>query len=146
MSDMLQTAAGVRQVVGKLRRRLREEAPGGDLTWSQIAVLGHIDRNGPMTVTELAQAEGMRSQSMGTTVAALQLAGMVSGVSDESDRRKTRYCPTAASRELIQQNRALRDDWLATTIASELDAQEQQQLQQALALLQRIADSTPRRT
>lgn len=141
MSDIQHTAAGLRQVVGKLRRRLREEAPGGELTWSQIAVLGHIDRNGPMTVTELAQAEGMRSQSMGATVAALQMAGMMVGIADQQDGRKTRYQPTAACRALIRENRALRDDWLATIIARELDAQEQQTLQQAVALLQRIADS-----
>ncbi|OON39363.1 MarR family transcriptional regulator [Izhakiella australiensis] len=141
MKDILQTAAELRQAVGKLRRRLREEAPGGELTWSQIAVLGHIERNGPMTVTDLAHAEGMRSQSMGAIVAALQLAGMLRGEPDPQDGRKTQYRSTARCGEFIRANRALRDDWLAATIDRELNANEQQLLQQAIGLLQRIAVS-----
>ena len=61
---------------GKLKRRLREQASAGDLTQSQMSVLGHLDRNGPTTVTALARMEGVRSQSMGATVAALETAGL----------------------------------------------------------------------
>ncbi|PIJ51178.1 MarR family transcriptional regulator [Erwinia sp. OLTSP20] len=142
MKDILGMAAELRQAVGKLRRRLREEAPGGELTWSQIAVLGHIARNGPMTVTDLAHAEGMRSQSMGAIVAALQLAGMLRGEPDPQDGRKTQYHCTPRCDDFIRANRALRDDWLATTIDHELSAEEQQLLQGAIGLLQRIAGST----
>ena len=65
-------ASELRIVLGKLKRRLREHANKGDMSLSQMAVLGYLDREGPSTVTTLARAEGVRSQSMGATVAALE--------------------------------------------------------------------------
>src|SRR5271168_453718 len=61
-------AAELHALSGKLKRRLREQASAGDLTQSQLAVLGHLDRLGPTTVTALARMEGVRPQSMGATV------------------------------------------------------------------------------
>src|SRR6202030_2553037 len=81
--------AELHALIGKLKRRLREQASAGDLTQSQLAVLGHLDRLGPTTVTALAKLEGVRSQSMGATVAALEAAGMVKGSSDPNDGRQT---------------------------------------------------------
>lgn len=139
MSDLNSAAAALRSVNGKLGRRLRESAPPGDLTWSQVSVLGYLVRDGAMTVTELAQAEGVRTQSMGATVASLLTAGMVEGEADPHDGRKTRYYPTDACRELVTINRAQRDDWLVRSMAT-LSPQEQQTLLAAIPLLQRLAD------
>ena len=63
-------ASELRVVLGKLTRRLREHANKWDLSLSQVAVLGYLDREGPSTVTTLARAEGVRPQSMGATVGA----------------------------------------------------------------------------
>ncbi len=97
MSDLNSAAATLRSVNGKLARRLRESAPPGDLTWPQVSVLGYLVRDGAMTVTELAGLEGVRSQSMGATVASLQAQGLVKGEADPLDGRKTRYLPTEAA-------------------------------------------------
>lgn len=141
MSSRDVSAAELRSVIGKLGRRLRESAPPGELSWSQILVLGHLVRDGAMTITEMATAEGVRTQSMGATVASLQSAGMVQGEPDAQDGRKTRYTPTQACRELIAANRALRDDWLIKSIETRFSAAEQQQLLLAIPLLQRLADN-----
>lgn len=140
MSDLTVHAAALRMLTGKLSRRLRESAPPGDLTWSQVAVLGYLVRDGAMTVTELAAAEGVRSQSMGATVACLLDAGMVRGEADARDRRKTRYLPTPACLSLIAANRAKRDDWLVNIIEARFSKDEQDLLIQAIPLLQRLAD------
>ena len=141
MSELTESAATLRMLVGKLGRRLRESAPPGDLTWSQVSVLGYLVRDGAMTVTELAAAEGVRTQSMGATVASLLAAGMVQGEADPHDGRKTRYTPTAAARALVTANRAMRDDWLVRAMDTQLSADERQQLLCALPLLQRLADN-----
>ena len=83
-------ASELRIVLGKLKRRLREHANKGDMSLSQMAVLGYLDREGPATVTTLARAEGVRSQSMGATVAALEEAGLVSRCA-ESRRRPANH-------------------------------------------------------
>ena len=86
-------AAELRVLVGQLKRRLREQSSLGDLTESQIAVLRRLDSEGPATVTTLARAEGMRPQSMGANIAALEAAGLVSGAPDPNDGRQTMLCP-----------------------------------------------------
>src|ERR1700761_571654 len=82
-------ARELRIVFGNLKRRLREQATAGDFTFSQIAVLSRLEREGPATVSNLAREQGVRPQSMGATVAALESAGFVQGSPDPSDGRQT---------------------------------------------------------
>ena len=133
-------ATEIHAISGKLKRKLREQASAGDLTQSQLAVLGHLDRNGATTVTTLARMEGVRSQSMGATVATLEAAGMVKGSPDPNDGRQTILSLTPACVALIKNGRAARTDWLLKTIRTKLSAQEQEQLAAAIKLLNRIVD------
>src|SRR5215472_14577533 len=134
-------ATEIHAISGKLKRRLREQASAGDLTQSQLSVLGHLDRNGPTTVTALAKLEGVRSQSMGATVAALEAAGMVKGSPDPNDGRQTILSLTPACVALIRNGRAARTDWLLKTIQTRLSAAEQEQLAAAIKLLNRLVDT-----
>ena len=134
-------AAELHTLSGKLKRRLREQASAGDLTPSQAAVLVHLDRNGPTTVTALARAEGVRPQSMGATVAVLEAAGLVKGSPDPQDGRQTILSLTPACRDKIKNGRAARQDWLFRAIQTKLTAQEQQQLAAALELLNRLVET-----
>ena len=127
-------------VLGKLKRRLREHANKGDLSLSQMAVLGYLDREGPSTVTALARAEGVRPQSMGATVSALETTGLVSGAPDPNDGRQTIWSLTPACRKWIRVGHAAREDWLFHAIQKKLSAAEQAQLAQGLALLRRLTE------
>jgi DNA-binding MarR family transcriptional regulator len=133
-------ASELRVVLGKLKRRLREHANKGDLSLSQLAVLGYLDREGPATVTTLARAEGVRPQSMGASVAALEESGLVVGRPDPVDGRQTMLSLTAAAREWIKASRAAREDWLSQAIRSHLSSAEQEQLARAAPLLRKIVD------
>ena len=134
-------AGELRVLVGKLKRRLREQVRAGDLTLSQMSVLSRLDREGPATVTVLARAEGMRPQSMGANVAALESAGLVCGEPDPSDGRQTILGLTPACREWIRLERAAREDWLFRAIQTNLTHEEQDELKRAVELLKRLADS-----
>jgi DNA-binding MarR family transcriptional regulator len=138
-----QLAAELHELVGKLRRRLREQVDAGDLPPSQVTVLRRLEREGSMTVSALARVAGMRSQSMGATVAALQAAGLVSGAPDPADGRQTLLSLTPACRKWIRGNRAAKRDWLSQVIDSELNARERQDLARAVALLHRIVEAQP---
>lgn len=140
-ANAMATAVELRVLVGKLRRRLREQANLGGLSWSQVSVLGHLERDGPATVTTLARAEGMRPQSMGANVSALLNAGLVSGSQDPNDGRQTVLSLTPACRELIKASRAAREDWLFHAIQTQLAPQEQVQLASAVELLKRLVES-----
>jgi DNA-binding MarR family transcriptional regulator len=134
-------AGELRVVIGQVMRRLREEAHLLDLSWSQIKVLSHLDRNGPTTVTGLAQAEGVRPQSMGATVAALEATGLVASAPHPTDGRQTLWSLTELCRQKVAENRAAREDWLFQALTSELSPAEQEDLARALNLLRRLAEA-----
>ncbi|WP_322093503.1 MarR family winged helix-turn-helix transcriptional regulator [Paraburkholderia bannensis] len=131
-------AGDLRALVGKLRRRLREQSSAGDFTPSQLALLQRLERDGPATVSNLARAEGMRPQSMGTVVAALESAGLLTGAPDPADGRQTLWSLTEAFASRMRASRASRQDWLARTIDAQLSNAEQTELARAVALLQRL--------
>ncbi|WP_300751532.1 MarR family transcriptional regulator [Janthinobacterium sp.] len=137
--QVLHLAGELRILVGKLRRRLREEGHMGDISMSQASVLGWLERDGPATVSSLARVEGMRPQSMSAIVLALSEAQMVTGAPDPQDGRQTIWSLTDTCRAWIRESRAAREDWLAHNIASRLTADEVNELNRAVALLKRLA-------
>ncbi|MCW4113921.1 MarR family transcriptional regulator [Aurantimonas sp. MSK8Z-1] len=134
-------AAELHGLVGRLRRRLREEATAGDLTPSQFAVMRRLESDGPATVSELARAENMRPQSMSGLIAALQALGMVEGAPHPTDGRQTLLSLTDDTRTRLTSGREIRKDWLARTLGAEFSASEQAQIAAAVELLKRIVDS-----
>ena len=134
-------AVELRLLIGNLSRRMREQAHPGDYTWSQKAVILRLEREGPATVTTLAKAEGVRSQSMGATVATLEAAGLVSGTPDPSDGRQTLLSLTEHCRELIKSSRDAKQDWLYHAISNQFAPQELEQLAGAIGLLKRLTDA-----
>ncbi|MFZ4873956.1 MarR family winged helix-turn-helix transcriptional regulator [Janthinobacterium sp. Mn2066] len=137
--QVLHLAGELRILVGKLRRRLREEGHMGDISMSQASVLGWLERDGPATVSSLARVEGMRPQSMSAIVLALSEAQMVTGAPDPQDGRQTIWSLTDTCRAWIRESRAAREDWLAHNIESRLTADEISELNRAVALLKRLA-------
>jgi DNA-binding MarR family transcriptional regulator len=137
-ANAVKLAEELRSFGGKLKRLLRNQADVGDLTPSQIAVIIRLEKDGPSTTSALARDAGMRPQSMGTTIAALEALGLVSGVPDTIDGRQTILSLTEQCRTRLTQGRALRQDWLSRTIDDRLSADEQTQLAAAMPLLQRL--------
>ena len=139
-TSALVLAGELRALLGKLNRRLREQAPPGEFTSSQMAVLGRLDRDGPATVTTLARAEGVRPQSMGATVSVLEAAGLVTGAPNPADGRQTVLSLTDTCREWITAGRAARKDWLFRAIRTKLAPAEQDDLAAAIGLLNRLVE------
>jgi DNA-binding MarR family transcriptional regulator len=148
--DQLATlVVDLRVLIGKLRRRMRETSSTSDptrtsineLSPSHVNALARLERDGPASVTSLANAEGVRPQSMGATVAVLQAAGFVSSAPHPRDGRQTILSLTPEAREIILSARSAKEDWLSRAILANLTAEEQQQLATGVDLLKRLADS-----
>lgn len=133
-------AQDLRALVGKIKRRLREQGHAGDLTPSQVSVLLRLEKDGPATASGLARAEGMRPQSIVPVIAVLEQAGLVAGAPDPADGRQTILSLTQACRTWIEQRRAARQDWLTRTLQARLSPQEQDKLAEAVVLLKRLTD------
>jgi len=137
---IVQAAEALSALVGKLKRKLRERATLGDLSPSQVAVIRRLENEGPATSAKLAQAEGMRPQSMGAIIQGLLQQGFIEAAPDPRDGRQTLLSLTAACRKRIKSNRTARRDWLAQAIQTKLSAAEQKQLAASLEILKRLAD------
>ena len=134
-------AAELGDLFVKLKRKLRGQSSSGNLTPSQIAVLVHLDRAGPTTVSALARLEGVRPQSMGATVASLDELGLIKGAPDPNDGRQTILSLSPKCETMIRTGRAARHEWLLRAITSKRTLQEQAQLKAALGLLSRVVDT-----
>src|ERR1700722_4708340 len=90
MSDgeAMASAAELRGLIGKLRRRLQDQAPPGGFTPSQVSAMTRLLVDGPTTLTALARTEGMRPQSMSAIITVLEAANLVRGTPDPVDRRQ----------------------------------------------------------
>ena len=131
-------ATELRQTLGRVVRRMRAEpgpSPG------RMAILMRLDRGGAASVSDLAAAERMRPQSMAQAVGYLEEDGFVLRHPDPDDRRRMFVELTPEGHDLLRRTRAQRDSWLAGVLDRDLDAAERRQLQEALALLGRIAES-----
>jgi DNA-binding MarR family transcriptional regulator len=128
----------LRETIGRLVRRLRAE-PGPSV--GRLAVLGHLDRDGPASISNLAGHERIRPQSMAQTVHDLESAGLVSRRPDPTDGRCVLIELTTAGLDLLQTTHARRETWLTQALERELDADERALMHEALALLSRIADA-----
>ena len=133
-------AAELRAILGKLKRKLREHCGRSDLTPSQVSVILRLEKDGPIAVSSLARAEGMRPQSMSAIITSLLEAGLVSGSPDPSDKRQTLMALSRKCQKLLRDGRAARQDWLTTTIQKKLSSQEQERLASALDLLTRLIE------
>ena len=131
-------AGELRITIGQLTKRLRSQGSTADLSQSQKWVLVRLDRDGPASATELAQAEGMRPQSMGAIVTALEAGGFISGAPDPKDGRRTILSITDWARKEVAARRLAKEDYLADAIAANLTEAEQQQLAAAIPLLKRL--------
>jgi DNA-binding MarR family transcriptional regulator len=134
-------AQDLRALLGKFKRRLRDQAQVGDLTPSQVAVLLRLEKAGPATTSNLARAEGMRPQSMAPVIAALEAAGMIAGTPDPADGRQTLLALTSACRKWLEKGRAARQDWLTRTLQAKLSPNELDEVAKAVELLERLVDA-----
>lgn len=133
-------AQDLRTLLGRFKRRLREQANVGELTPSQVSVVLRLERDGPATTSQLARAEAMRPQSMAAVVAALESLKLIRGAPHPTDGRQTLLSLTQECRQQVRDGRAARQDWLSRRIQTRLSAQQQGELATAVALLQRLVD------
>lgn len=134
------SARDLRVVFSRLRRRLREVAADEDLTPSQESALTLVGKHGAATASALASAEGVRPQSMAATLAALDQHGLIRRSPDPEDGRRQLVTLTEAGRARIEDNRQVREEWLARAFEDRYTEQERRTILDALALLERLSE------
>ena len=128
------------QTIGLLVRRVRAAAASHELSLTESAVMARLAKDGPATTANLARAEGMKPQSMGATVAALEELGMVERRPHPTDGRQVNIELTAKGAEVRQRARDAKRTWLLQAV-SRLDAREQETLFAAARIMKRLAEN-----
>ncbi|AZS83333.1 MarR family winged helix-turn-helix transcriptional regulator [Streptomyces griseoviridis] len=131
-------ARDVRVVFSRLRRRIREVAGDDVLSPPQVSALTLVAKHGAATASALATAEGVRPQSMATTLAALDRAGLIRRSPDPDDGRRLLVTLTDAGRERVEGDRQAREEWLARAFQDRCTEEERRAVIDGLALLERL--------
>jgi len=139
--DVNEVAGALRESIGLLLRRLRQERVEGELTLPESSALTRLNRGGPATSSALAKLEQISPQSMGATLAALQARGLVERHPDPGDGRRVVLSVTGAGRQVLQDKRNARTQQLAKALSAGFTPGEIRQLMAAAPLLERLAQS-----
>jgi DNA-binding MarR family transcriptional regulator len=123
--------------VGLLVRRVRAAAASHELSLTESAVMGRLAKDGPATTADLARAEGVKPQSMGTTIAALEEMGMVERKPHPTDGRQVNIDLTFKGVAVRKDTRDAKRTWLAQAIA-QLDDKDRETLFEAGEIIRRL--------
>ncbi|WP_328524379.1 MarR family winged helix-turn-helix transcriptional regulator [Kribbella sp. NBC_00359] len=140
MSSSDAAAHEIRTSLFRLVRRLRQERPEGELSYSQLNVLGWLEREGPMTNADLAAAERVTPQTMMRATADLVATELISRTDNPTDRRQVLLKITPAGTTLVREDRRRRDTFLAQAMASTLTPTERELLRLAAGLMDKLSE------
>ncbi|MET8635600.1 MarR family winged helix-turn-helix transcriptional regulator [Streptomyces sp. NPDC004096] len=135
------TAQRLSDAMKRLRARLRAESGQHSvgLTLTQLAVLGSVVREGPVTAARLATLEHVSPQSIAQSLAVLKAAGLVHSKPDPQDGRRKLMSADPSATQLIDNLLAGRAAFLTRAIDRVVAAEERQDLEKAIVLLERLA-------
>lgn len=91
-----------------LLRRIRRGDEAAGLSAPRLSALSVVIYRGPISLTELAKAEGVTAPTMTRLVQALVKSGLVEKSVNESDNRVVQLMPTEAGRRTLDIARAHR--------------------------------------
>ncbi|MFD4943482.1 MarR family winged helix-turn-helix transcriptional regulator [Streptomyces sp. NPDC058409] len=137
------TAQRLQDAMKRLRARLRAESGQNatGLTVTQLGVLASVVREGPVTAARLATLEHVSAQAIAQSLAVLKAAGLVHGEPDPLDGRKKLISADISATELIDRVLAGRASFLARAIDQVVAADEREDVEKAIELLERLAEA-----
>ena len=101
--------------------------------------MARLAKEGPATTAELARMEGVKPQSMGTVVAALEEKGFIERKPHPTDGRQLKVQLTAAGEATRRSAKDARRTWLTQAIAR-LDDEERKALFAAGEIIMRLVE------
>jgi DNA-binding MarR family transcriptional regulator len=127
------------QAIGLMVRRMRAVAASQELSMTESVVMARLDKEGPATIADLARAEGMKPQSMGTTIAALEEMDLVARKPHPTDGRQMHIELTDKGIALRKTTGDAKRTWLTQAIA-ELSESERKTLFAASDIIRRLVE------
>jgi DNA-binding MarR family transcriptional regulator len=131
-------ATRLRHALVRSARRLRQAA-GSELSPSQTAALAVIEREGPLTPSEVAQRERIQRPSATRVLARLEEAALITRAADPADRRSALVSITPLGSSLLATARTRKDEFLSARLDA-LGAEDRATLERAASLLEQMLE------
>jgi DNA-binding MarR family transcriptional regulator len=139
---LLETAARLRLAIVRTARRLRQEADLG-LSPSLTAALGTVERHGPLTPSELAEAERVKRPTATRIAAALEAEDLIVRAPDPADGRGCLLSISPRGRDVLRRLRKRKTAYLSRRMR-ELDDGDVEALERAAEVLERLLEGEER--
>jgi DNA-binding MarR family transcriptional regulator len=123
--------------ITRLARILRQQEPSRSSP-AAAAAMATIVRDGPLTLGELAAAEGVSPSTITKIVSKLEQSGVIERMIDPHDRRVHRVRLSERGIEQIEMYRTKRNRWLADQLWP-LSPDERATVRAALEILERLS-------
>ncbi len=120
----------------RMLRSLRHVDEARGFSGPRASVLSILVFRGPMSLGDLARAEGVKAPTMSRLVKSMAGEGLVVSASAEGDQRRVRIAPTAKGRRLMLAGRDRRLEALAEAFRTATPA-DLEALQCVVALMER---------
>ncbi|QPH41659.1 MarR family winged helix-turn-helix transcriptional regulator [Pedobacter endophyticus] len=134
-------ASQLRTVLARLNRKLRKLSPSNTvLSQTERSVLVLLEQHDYMLSAELAGIEKITPQSMGALLNHLDELKLISKTASESDRRKIHISLSESGKQMLEQVRHERDEWLSKALAEACTPQEQLILKEAIGPLTKLVN------
>jgi DNA-binding MarR family transcriptional regulator len=141
--DPVVRAQQLRVAIGRVSRRFRQlyaMNSGAGPSFTEVAVLARLEREGPASPGELAARERVTSQAVAAVIRELESRGLISRSPDPADGRKTVIAITAAGASLLRDREQAVMSGLVRALGESYSEAELRRLDAAIPLLNRLAD------
>ena len=140
--ELTERAARLRLAITRTARRMRQEA-NAELGPASLSALATIERTGPLTPSELADAERIQRPTATRLLTGLTERGLVSRAEDPSDGRCSIVTVTAEGRALLKRVRRRKNAYLAQRMRG-LSDEDVAALERAAEILERVLEEERR--
>lgn len=144
MIDDVELVSRLRIAVAKISRSMDRQIGSGEMTRTQIQVLGTAVRKGPMRLSDLAELEGLNPTMLSRIVAKLDAGGYIRRLPDPDDLRAVRIEATDEGRRVQRRLRDERSALMEARLAG-LPPETADRLMEALPALEQLGDAMLRR-
>lgn len=131
-------ASRLRLAITRMARRLRQQGDPA-LSPSLVAALSTIERLGPLTPSELADAERVQRPTVTRIASRLADAGLIERTPDDRDARAALLAVTPEGRRVLRALRTRKTAYLARRL-ERLDPEDRAALERAAEVLERLLD------
>jgi DNA-binding MarR family transcriptional regulator len=143
--DTVTNAQDLRVAIGRVARRMRQlyatNRAGSTASFTEVAVLVHLQREGPTSPGLLAGREKITSQAISAVLTELTNRALVTRSEDPQDRRKAVVEITDAGRAVLRDHEQAVMEALIQAMSTSFTEAERRRLYAVTPLLNRLSET-----